>query len=238
MDKRQKEHRQKKKERIKRYYGKHGAYLREHAQFLQEANVEKDVAFLVKALGLKKHHSILDIACGQGRHTHLLTSKGYSVDGVDFSKHLLSLAKKSINKTLRHQPIFYRADVTKLTFKKKYSRAYWFFSDLANINPSKALSSISRNLEVGGRLLLDTDNLFRLIGYLLKNPKSDFTFDARRLELIDKRQGLVIPYPVLPMWQTWCLQAGLRIERVVGDYQFHPYTIKSQRLILLIKKTA
>ena len=238
MYKRRKEHKQTEKVGIRRYYGKYGAYLREHAQFLQEANVEKDAAFLVKALGLNKHQSILDIACGQGRHTHLLAHKGYSVDGVDFSVHLLSLAKKSGNKTLRHQPIFYRADVTKLAFKKKYSRAYWFFSDLANISPAKALSSISRNLKVGGRLLLDTDNLFRLIGYLSKNPKSSFTFNALRLELVDARQGLVIPYPVLPMWQTWCRQAGLRIERVVGDYQFHPYTITSHRLILIIKKTA
>ena len=117
MYKRRKEHKQTEKVGIRRYYGKYGAYLREHAQFLQEANVEKDAAFLVKALGLNKHQSILDIACGQGRHTHLLAHKGYSVDGVDFSVHLLSLAKKSSNKTLRHQPIFYRADVTKLAFK-------------------------------------------------------------------------------------------------------------------------
>ena len=45
---------QSKKEGIKFYYEKRGAYLREHARFLQEADVEKDVVFLVRALGLKK----------------------------------------------------------------------------------------------------------------------------------------------------------------------------------------
>ncbi|OGL74113.1 hypothetical protein A3D73_00310 [Candidatus Uhrbacteria bacterium RIFCSPHIGHO2_02_FULL_60_44] len=222
----------------KYYYGKRGTYLREHAQFLHEANLEKDASFLVKALGLKKRQFTLDIACGQGRHVHALARRGYSVDGVDFSDHLLALAKKSTDKTLKHRSMFYRSDVSKLALKKRYNRAYWFFSDLANINIPKTLMAISRNLEVGGRFLLDTDNVFRLIRYLHKNKKTDFVFNAQRLELVDVRHGLVIPYPVVPMWREWLNQAGLRIERVMGDYQFHPYTALSPRLILIIKKTA
>lgn len=229
---------QSKKEGIKFYYEKRGAYLREHARFLQEADVEKDVVFLVRALGLKKSQNILDIACGQGRHIQKLVQKGYSVDGVDFSVHLLSLAKKLTTAPVAYKPILYKANVTKLALKKKYNRAYWFFSDLANIDIQKALLSISRNLAVGGRLLLDTDNIFRLIGHLSINTKSDLAFDATRLELIDARHNLIIPYPVLPMWRMWLDRAGFRIERVIGDYQFHPYTITSQRLILVVKKIA
>mgnify|MGYP001577455612 CR=1 FL=1 len=222
----------------KHYYGKDGAYLGEHARFFKIAKVEKDVAFLKKALKLNKRQHILDIACGQGRHAHALAREGYSVDGVDFSDYLLSLAKLSSNTVAKRQPIFYRADVTKLALKNSYDRAYWFFSDLANINPAKALLSISKNLKMGGMLVLDTDNVFRLIGYLNEHPKSEFTFDAQSMELFDKDNGLTIPYPVMPMWQDWARQAGLRVERAIGDYKFHPYTITSPRLILVIRKTA
>ncbi|MEK7665428.1 MAG: hypothetical protein AAB337_00940 [Patescibacteria group bacterium] len=74
------------------------------------------------------------------------------------------------------------------------------------------------------------------MSYLQKNPKSNYIFDAQRLELVDKRHGLVVPYPVLPMWQVWLRKAGLRIESVVGDYQFHSYRLTSPRLILIVKK--
>ena len=37
---------------------------------------------------------ILDVPCGQGRHAHLLAETGYDVDGFDYSRHLLAVARK------------------------------------------------------------------------------------------------------------------------------------------------
>jgi len=37
---------------------------------------------------------ILDVPCGQGRHTHLLAESGYDVDGLDYSRKLLDVARK------------------------------------------------------------------------------------------------------------------------------------------------
>ena len=37
---------------------------------------------------------ILDVPCGQGRHAHLLAEAGYNVEGVDYSTHLLDIARK------------------------------------------------------------------------------------------------------------------------------------------------
>ena len=37
---------------------------------------------------------ILDVPCGQGRHAHLLAETGYDVDGLDYSRHLLGIARK------------------------------------------------------------------------------------------------------------------------------------------------
>lgn len=227
-----------KKSGSKQYYGESGVYLKEHAEFLKQADPQKDVVFLIRALGLKKNQQILDIACGQGRHVCALISRGYHVDGLDFSAHLLALAKKMTDKGRKNQPIFYRADVMKLTLDVKYDRAYWFFSDLADIDPPKTLKAISRNLKVGGRLLLDTDNLFRLTTYLQSHPNSGLSFDAQHLMLIDAQQGLAVPYLTAPAWEALARQAGLKVDRLLGDYQFHPYQLKSPRLILILTKTA
>ena len=37
---------------------------------------------------------MLDVPCGQGRHSHLLAEAGYDVDGLDYSDELLSVARK------------------------------------------------------------------------------------------------------------------------------------------------
>ncbi len=45
-------------------------------------------------LGLPVASRILDVPCGQGRHTHLLAEAGYDVDGLDYSRKLLQVARK------------------------------------------------------------------------------------------------------------------------------------------------
>jgi ubiquinone/menaquinone biosynthesis C-methylase UbiE len=37
---------------------------------------------------------ILDVPCGQGRHAHLLAEAGFDVDGIDYSRELLAVARK------------------------------------------------------------------------------------------------------------------------------------------------
>ncbi|MCR4284379.1 MAG: class I SAM-dependent methyltransferase [Parcubacteria group bacterium] len=226
----------KSKEFLSKYYGEKGDYLKDHDSFLTSASIKKDSDFLIKALSLKKNDTIFDIACGQGRHTKALSERGYLVDGVDFSKYLLSKAKDESKKSGKRTPNYYKANIEQLKLRKKYDKAYWFFSDLANINIEKAVSSIGRNIKPGGKILIDTDNLFRIVSYLEKNPNSPFAFDAKKLELIDKKANLRIPYPPYPVWSQWMEKSGFSVERVIGNYDFSEYSLTSPRLILIAKK--
>jgi D-alanine-D-alanine ligase len=52
------------------------------------------VARVLDALGLPVGARVLDAACGQGRHAHLLAEAGLDVDGVDYSAELLDRARE------------------------------------------------------------------------------------------------------------------------------------------------
>lgn len=223
---------------LNEYYGKNGTYLQEHEAFLKTANVDADTNFIGKALDLNYTDVILDIACGQGRHAHALSQKGYHVDGVDFSEYLVGLARAGADNGLKRPPEFMVASVMDLSFPSRYTKAYWFFSDLASIDLAQAVMSISGCLEKNGSLLLDTDNVFRILSYLQKTPDSQFTFDVERMELVDAKRDLRVPYPVIPMWKYWMERTDCCIEAVYGDYAFGTYSLQSPRLILLVRKNA
>ncbi|PYO76348.1 MAG: class I SAM-dependent methyltransferase, partial [Gemmatimonadetes bacterium] len=61
------------------------------------------MARLTDLLGLPVGSRVLDVPCGQGRHTHLLAEAGYDVDGLDYSKDLLAVARRrGTGHTLRY----------------------------------------------------------------------------------------------------------------------------------------
>jgi len=82
---------------IKKYYDS-PQYLREHKKYLTLARTKSEVDFLIKTLKLKKADKILDIACGDGRHSIELAKRGYQVVGVDRSRFLIKEANKNAEK--------------------------------------------------------------------------------------------------------------------------------------------
>ncbi|MDP3989150.1 MAG: class I SAM-dependent methyltransferase [bacterium] len=219
---------------IRHYYGKRGEYLQEHSEFFKTSHINKDLQFLIKALELSRQDIILDIACGQGRHSNALAKKGFTVDGVDFSKHLLDQAKKDGVK--KHRSHYYVNNIEDFKLKDTYSKAYWFFSDLAGIDISKALQSISHAMRQDGRVLIDTDNIYRLKSYLKRNVTTELFFDAKMSELLDKKTNIRVRYLTLSEWKRILKQTGLFVKNTFGDYSAGKYTKESPRLILILKK--
>lgn len=60
-----------------------------------EEDAECHIKFLLSKINLPLNASILDLACGSGRHSILLAKQGFNVIGVDLSDRLLSEAVKS-----------------------------------------------------------------------------------------------------------------------------------------------
>ena len=68
-------------------------YLHEYQPLFSLRRDRQEVSRVVEVLGLPVGSRLLDVACGQGRHAHLLAEAGFDVDGVDYSDELLTRAR-------------------------------------------------------------------------------------------------------------------------------------------------
>ena len=55
-----------------------------------------DVDFLEKTFGVKPGARLLDVPCGNGRHSIELARRGYRVTGIDLSEEMLALARAEL----------------------------------------------------------------------------------------------------------------------------------------------
>ncbi|PYO07851.1 MAG: hypothetical protein DMD30_09795 [Gemmatimonadetes bacterium] len=86
-------------------------YLLEYGPLFTAQRDRQEAARLLDILGLPVGSRVLDVACGQGRHAHLLAEAGYDVDGYDYSRKLLDVARKrGTGPTLRYA----RGDMRKM----------------------------------------------------------------------------------------------------------------------------
>lgn len=74
------------------YFDAH--YLVEYEPVFDLVRDRQEVGRLIEVLGLPSGARILDCPCGQGRHAHLLAEAGFRVEGLDYSRELLAVAKR------------------------------------------------------------------------------------------------------------------------------------------------
>jgi len=121
----------------------------------------KEAATIAKLLDVKRGNTLLDVACGYGRHALIFAGKyGLKVTGTDISSGLVAAAKRlaaekklGIKYEVRH--------ATDLPWSDKFDHAMIAFNTLSLFGPDNAplvLKGINRSLKRGGRLFLDLDN--------------------------------------------------------------------------------
>ena len=60
-----------------------------------DANTRQEVDLLIRSTGIERGHRVLDLCCGQGRHSLELARRGFRhVTGLDRSRYLIRLARK------------------------------------------------------------------------------------------------------------------------------------------------
>lgn len=151
-------------------------YIATYVDAFTPQDTKKQVSFLVKHLKLEKGDRILDLACGYGRHSIELAKLGYSVTGVDFSKHFIEIAKKEAKKQ-KVVVEFIQADMRKIPFRNKFDAVINMFTSFGYFEDEKdhllVLRNIANSLKKNGKFLLELNNFARTLSMVIKEGKTD-----------------------------------------------------------------
>lgn len=208
---------------------------------------------LDKQLEFAQKERILDLACGKGRHSVYLNSKGYRVVGVDLSENNIRYANQFANDRLK----FFEHDMREVFRPDSFDvilNLFTSFGYFKNDDENQlAIISAAKSLRHGGLLVLDYMNSEKAIselhdytkiedgivfnitktltdGFIHKHIK--FDFENSSYHFVEKVKALTISN-----FTTFFEAAQLSILHTWGDYQLSPFDNKtSTRLIIVAKK--
>jgi SAM-dependent methyltransferase len=113
-----------------------------------------DVDFLEKALEVKPGARLLDVPCGNGRHSIELARRGHRVTGIDLSDEFLSAARAELDADWR------KGDMRGLELEPStFDGAFCFgnsFGYLDHAGVNAFLSALAGALKPGAKLVIET----------------------------------------------------------------------------------
>ncbi len=155
--------------------------------YVDEEETKKEINFLDKIF--KKHNikSILDVACGSGRHTFELYKKGYKIDGFDLSKELLSIAKEKAKK-FDAKINFHHGNMCDMKLKNKYDALICMFTSFNYLCKAEGQLSAFKNfnkvLKKNGLLIIDSAFFWNWIVTNTNKKKLNSTKKSKYKKLI------------------------------------------------------
>ncbi len=134
----------------------------------------KIIALILSTLNLSQGSKVLDLACGNGRHSLIFAKKGFDVLGIDLSSYLINEAKKKLNndyKKYSNNLHFEIRDMRNIAHTNKFDLVVNLFSSFGYFDKDsenfKVIGSISKSLKKGGYFFFD----FLNAEFLKKNLK-------------------------------------------------------------------
>jgi len=125
---------------------------------------------------------VLDLGCGQGRHTIFLSQKGFDTYGIDYIERAIVEAKQRAKEKNLDNVNFRVMDVLNLDFPKNFFDIILDWSVLDHIKPKewkRYLNNILDVLKIGGFLILTE---FSSNDYRVKNKTKNFFEDELRYD--------------------------------------------------------
>lgn len=101
-------------------------------------------------------NSILDLGCGTGNHSHVLTNNGHHVVGIDRSQEMLDVAKE---KTPHSSAQFLKADLSNFNLNQSFDLVISMFGVISYLKNNTQLysmfNSVHNHLKLGGLFIFD-----------------------------------------------------------------------------------
>lgn len=117
---------------------------------------------LTSFLSLKRHSTVLDLACGKGRHSIHLRELGYDVIGLDLSTNSIEQAKKHEKPGLRFEVADMRSFQMNMTFDAIFNLFTSFGYFEKSEDNQKVLENVHRHLKADGWFIVDYFNAVKV----------------------------------------------------------------------------
>lgn len=234
-------------------------YLTEYSPVFDVVEERSQVARLVDLLALPHGSRVLDLACGQGRHAHLLAEAGFNVDGYDLSRDLLKVAKeRGSGPTLRYK----RGDMRKLPilWRRRFDGAvnlgtsFGFFDEPTD--DARVLAQVARVLKPGGVFVWQGGNRDALTAHFLRGDewkthdgsrvRQDRSFDAlsgfltidstwSRRRQVERRRHRIRLYSATHL-SGLMVDAGLEVVAAFDGFTLDPLRRESHEMLLVARR--
>ncbi|MBR2647816.1 MAG: methyltransferase domain-containing protein [Sediminibacterium sp.] len=226
-------------------------------QHRDEEEASQFIRTLINYLKPIHNSTMLDIACGKGRHSIALAEMGFDVTGIDLSWASIEEAKKSEHDKLH----FYQHDM-RLPFRINYYQyAFNFFTSFGYFKTRRehdnTIRTIAQSLERKGLFVIDYLNVHYTERILEKNftkQMGDVAFHItkwhddhhffKQIQVTDADH--ITPHHLytervakfsLGDFNDMLSYQGMQVEQVFGNYQLGEYHINnSPRMIILARK--
>jgi len=224
--------------------------------YRDEAEARGFIDKLIAKLQPKKGATMLDVACGKGRHSKCLADMGFDVTAFDLSPASIEAAKKFENEHLH----FYLHDMRNIFWINYFDYAFNFFTSFGYFNTRRedddAMRTITQSLNANGIFVIDylnvhyvEDNLVRSEEKIIDGIKfyltrwQDETHFYKQVQVEDENHAMkhcstekVSKFSLGDITEMLAYQ-HMQVQDVFGDYQLGKYDVrKSPRMIVVGKK--
>ena len=221
-----------------------------------EAEAQRFIQKLLDYLKPSPGSRMIDVACGRGRHSRYLASKGFDVTGIDLSFDSIAYAKQFENGNLH----FYQQDMRLPSWMNYYDYAFNFFTSFGYFRTQRenddAMRTIAQCVKPEGLVVIDYLNVHYAEDRFVPNETKNIdgtTYDIQRWEDEDFFYKCILvsddelAKPLDFTEQVAKLSLGdftemlayqkMQVQDVFGDYDLNGYDIrKTPRMIVVAKK--
>ncbi len=236
----------------------HGLALEFWHKAMTEDQTRSEVDFIVSCLNLPTGARILDIPCGNGRHTLALSQRGYSATGVDLSAEFIGDARgAAAEKGVIAQWVI--GDMRHLSLRTQFDGVVCFgnsFGYLSHEDTIAFIDNIAACLKRDGRFILETGlaaesllpnvvprRWFQIDELLMLSESRYVAAESRLYTSYTFIRGTVkqtgtAAYSIYTVAEIKRLlsAAGFQVEDLFGTPQRQSYELGSPRLFVVARK--